>query len=184
LKKLPLGIQTFRKTIEGDNVYVDKTGYIYNLITGASSYFLSRPGRFGKSLLLGTIGEAFGGDRELFKGLWIYDSGYSFPMHPVIKLDMSNIANDNAQILKNSLSDECNHLAKRAQIHISGNEPSDLFKRLIESLHEKNNQKVVILIDEYDKPILDNITEIQTAPDMIIAQQLLYRPDFFCLIRL
>ncbi|MCL1805777.1 MAG: AAA family ATPase, partial [Clostridiales bacterium] len=94
MKKLPIGIQTVRKIIEGDYVYIDKTRYIYDLLNGASCYFLSRPRRFGKSLLLDTIGEAFGGDKELFKGLWIYDSDYTFPKHPVVRLDMSNIANE------------------------------------------------------------------------------------------
>jgi len=69
MKKLPIGMQSFREIIAGDYVYVDKTQHIYNLINGAKHCFLSRPRRFGKSLLLDTIGEAFGGDRELFKGL-------------------------------------------------------------------------------------------------------------------
>ena len=71
MKKLPLGIQNFRKIIEGGYVYVDKTQYVYELTNDASYYFLSRPRRFGKSLLLDTIGEAMGGDKELFKGLFI-----------------------------------------------------------------------------------------------------------------
>ena len=69
MKKLPLGIQSFKDIISGDNVYIDKTKYIYNLITRVKYNFLSRPRRFGKSLLLDTIGEAFGGNKDLFKGL-------------------------------------------------------------------------------------------------------------------
>ena len=91
MKKIPLGIQSFRKIIEGGYVYVDKTQYIYSLLNGASYNFISRPRRFGKSLLLDTIKEALSGNVELFKGLWIYDSGYAFEKHPVIRLDMSNI---------------------------------------------------------------------------------------------
>ena len=91
MKKLPLGIQTFRDIIEGGYVYVDKTQYVYNLINDAKHYFFSRPRRFGKSLLLSTIGEVFGGDRELFRGLWIYDSDYDFIKHPVIRLDLSKM---------------------------------------------------------------------------------------------
>ena len=69
MKKMPLGIQNFREIVHGGYVYADKTQYVYDLINDASYYFLSRPRRFGKSLLLDTIGEAFSGDKELFKGL-------------------------------------------------------------------------------------------------------------------
>ena len=163
MKKLPLGIQNFRKIVEGDYVYVDKTQYIYNLINGASYYFLSRPRRFGKSLLLDTIGEAFSGDKELFKGLWIYDSDYEFKKLPVIRLDMSNMANKTPEILMDALKEEILHFAEKELISISGSEPSTLFKRLIEGLYQKHNQRVVVLIDEYDKPILDHITDIEIA---------------------
>ena len=87
MKKLPLGIQSFRKIVENDCIYVDKTQYIFNLISGASYYFLPQPRRFGKSLLLDTIAEVFSGDRELFKGKWIYNSDYPFKKHPVIRFD-------------------------------------------------------------------------------------------------
>ena len=85
MKKLPLGMQSFREIIEGGYVYVDKTQYVYNLLNEAKYYFLSRPRRFGKTLLLNTISEVFGGDRELFRGLWIYDSDYDFIKHPVFR---------------------------------------------------------------------------------------------------
>ena len=98
MKKLPLGIQTFKEIIQGGYVYVDKTRFIYDLLNGVKCYFLSRPRRFGKSLLLDTIAEVFSGDKELFKGLWIYDSDYAFVKHPVIRLDMSGIANDTPQM--------------------------------------------------------------------------------------
>ena len=163
LKKLPLGIQNFREIAEGDYVYVDKTRFIYNLINDAKYYFLSRPRRFGKSLLLDTIGEAFSGDKELFKGLWIHGSGYDFVKYPVIRIDMSNIANETPEILKGSLKDECNYIAGKEHVSICGDEPSILFKRLIEALYDKHSQRVVVLIDEYDKPILDHIDDIKTA---------------------
>ena len=91
LKRLPIGIQSFRKLREGNYLYVDKTEYIHKLITENDYIFLSRPRRFGKSLLISTIGEIFRGNRELFKGLWIYDSDYDWVEYPVIKLDMSGI---------------------------------------------------------------------------------------------
>ena len=163
MKRLPLGIQNFRKIITGRYVYVDKTQYIYNLLNDAEYYFLSRPRRFGKSLLLDTIGEALGGDKELFKGLFIYDSDYSFEKHPVLRLDMSNIANETPDILKKSLSFELEKRFKREGVSIGNNAPSDLFKALIEELYNKYKQRVVVLIDEYDKPILDHISNVEIA---------------------
>jgi len=163
MKNLPIGIQNFRKIIEGDYVYADKTKYVYDLINDASYYFLSRPRRFGKSLLLDTIAEAFMGNRELFKGLWIYDSGYDFEKHPVIRMDMSNIPNETSEILKKSLMDELNDRIVKEGLSISDTEPGAVFKRLIEGLHEKYGRRVVVLIDEYDKPMLDHISEPEAA---------------------
>ena len=123
MKKLPLGIQNFRKIREGDYVYVDKTQYVYSIISDGSYYFLSRPRRFGKSLLLDTIGEAFNGDRELFKGLWIYGSDYGFGKHPVIRLDMSNIANRSPEILESSLAASLKKRAEAENINIPAEIP-------------------------------------------------------------
>jgi len=106
MKKLPLGIQCFREIVTCNYFYIDKTKYIYKLINGAKYFFLSRPRRFGKSLLLDTISEVFSGDRELFKGFWIYGSDYNFPKHPVIRLDMSNISNNSPSVLEASLFDD------------------------------------------------------------------------------
>ena len=163
MKKLPLGIQNFREIIEGNYVYADKTQYVYDLINDTSYYFLSRPRRFGKSLLLDTIAEAFSGDKELFKGLYIYDSNYRFDKYPVIRLDMSNIATKTPETLEESLSVELRKRIKHEELDIDAGIPSDMYKNLIESLFRKYNQKVVILIDEYDKPILDHIEDIEIA---------------------
>ena len=163
MKKIPLGIQTFKEIVDGNYVYVDKTQHIYDLINGAKYCFLSRPRRFGKSLLLDTIGQVFSGSRELFKGLWIYDSDYIFEKHPVIRLDMSNIPNETPGILKDSIGEELIVLAGKHGIAMTHGEPAVLFKRFIENLHKKYNQKVVVLVDEYDKPILDHINDAETA---------------------
>ncbi len=87
-KKLPIGIQTFRKIIEGDYVYIDKTKQALDLIENYSYIFLSRPRRFGKSLFVDTLNEIFNGNKELFKGLYIYDK-YDFETYPVIRIDWS-----------------------------------------------------------------------------------------------
>ena len=163
MKKLPLGIQNFGKIIEGDYVYVDKTEYIYKLIDGASYYFLSRPRRFGKSLLLDTICEVFRGEKELFKGLWIYDSGYDFAKHPVIRLDMSRTSNETPDILKNSILSHLKTCYSDEGLEIEDATVPDVFVKLILMLHKKYEQRVVVLIDEYDKPILDHITDYDKA---------------------
>jgi len=163
VKKLPIGIQTFSKIIEEDYLYIDKTQYVYNLINGVKCIFLSRPRRFGKSLLLDTIGEAFNGEKELFKGLWIYDSDYDFQKYPVIRLDMSSIANENPDILKISIISNLKNRVKNENLDITEELPSDMLMRLIEGLYKKYKQRVVVLIDEYDKPMLDHINDIKTA---------------------
>ncbi|MCL1804809.1 MAG: AAA family ATPase [Clostridiales bacterium] len=163
MKKLPLGVQTFRKIVEDNSVYADKTKYIYDVIHAAGCYFLSRPRRFGKSLLLDTIAEAFSGDKELFKGLWIYDSDYDFPMHPVILLDMSGVQNSTPEVFDESLSFELRRHYKANGFDPAPGKAADLFKGLIEALYKKNDQKVVVLIDEYDKPILDHLTDVEAT---------------------
>ena len=163
MKKLPLGIQNFKEIMDGGYIYADKTKYIYDLINSAKYYFLSRPRRFGKSLLLDTIGEVFNGDRELFKGLWIYDSGYDFVRHPVLRLDMSNISNKTPDILEKSLLSALTNRIKEEDLDIYDTIPSDMFKHVIEALYRKYNQKIVVLIDEYDKPILDHLTDVKAA---------------------
>ena len=163
MKKLPLGIQSFKKIINGGYVYADKTQYIYSLLNNASYYFLSRPRRFGKSLLLDTISEVFNGDKELFNGLWIYDSDFEFIKHPILRLDMSNISNETPDILKESLLSVLRKRAMEESLDIADEIPSDLFKHLIEALCKKHGQRVVVLIDEYDKPILDHLTNLEVA---------------------
>ena len=163
MKKLPVDIRGFRRIIQGGYVYVDKTQYIYRLLDEYVYCFLSRPRRFGKSLLLSTIGEMFSGDRELFKGLWIDDSDYSFEKHPVIRLDMSNIPNETPEVLKEELTIELKNQMKKEALTIESDILSDIFKLMIEDLSEKYNQRVVVLIDEYDKPILDHIPDIERA---------------------
>jgi len=163
MKPLPIGIQNLKEIIDGGYIYVDKTQYVYELLNDAKYYFLSRPRRFGKSLLLDTISEVCKGNKELFKGLWIYDSDYGFEKHRVLRLDMSNIPNETPETLKNSLSNELRNRVDAENLCISNGHPADAFKRLIESLYVKYGQRVVVLIDEYDKPILDHLAELDVA---------------------
>ncbi|MDR1559537.1 MAG: AAA family ATPase [Clostridiales bacterium] len=161
MKKLPVGIQTFREIIDGNYVYADKTQYIYNLLTNGKCYFLSRPRRFGKSLLLDTIAEVFSGDRELFRGLWIYSSDWDFKKYPVIRMDMSLVDSKNENTLTESLNNKLNEYSE-----VEGFNSvilSSRLQQLIRALHRKYGERVVILIDEYDKPLLDHIIDTETA---------------------
>jgi len=162
MKKLPIGIQEFLKLREGDFLYIDKPRHIYNLINSASYYFLSRPRRFGKSLLLNTIKEIFLGNKELFKDLWIYDK-IDFEKHPVIKISFSYIDYENLG-LKKAIDYMLNQIAEQYGIILKGESYSSKFAELIRKLTQDFN-KVVILIDEYDKPIIDYIDNIPQAEE-------------------
>ncbi|MFH1644736.1 MAG: AAA family ATPase [bacterium] len=162
MKKLPIGIQTFEEIINNNYLYVDKTKQIYDVINSGKAFFISRPRRFGKSLLCSTLEEIFKGNKELFKGLWIYDSDYKWDEHPVIRIDMSSLVTDSPEEFKESLNRNIKNLASKHGIKIDNiSHPKDRIKYLIEELSKKN--KIVIIIDEYDKPILDNISDPTVA---------------------
>lgn len=161
MKRLPLGIQTFRKIIEDDYLYIDKTEDIYNLIQAGEVYFLSRPRRFGKSLLVSTLKEIFAGNRELFKGLYIYDK-IKWQQHPVIHIDFSNITyNKSIEIFEDSFANYLDKIAAQYSAEIKPGALKDKFYELIEKLSKIN--KVVVLVDEYDKPIIDFMREPEKA---------------------
>jgi hypothetical protein len=162
MKKLPIGIQTLSKIIENDYYYVDKTQFVKKLESGGY-YFLSRPRRFGKSLFLDTLKEAFSGNKELFKGLYLYDNWDWNKKYPVIKIDFSGLENESKTLLKEDLSSYLDDIASYYKVELSKKTLPSKFKELIQKLYEKYNQKVVVLIDEYDKPILDVIEDTQKA---------------------
>jgi Protein of unknown function (DUF1703)./Predicted AAA-ATPase. len=126
-------------------------------------YFLSRPRRFGKSLFLDTLKEAFSGNKELFKGLYLYDNWDWEKRYPIIKFDLSQACPDTEENLKESINSFLEDIAKKYQIKLSKRLMPLKFQELIQKLYEKYNQKVVVLIDEYDKPILDVIEDIKKA---------------------
>ena len=164
--RLPLGIQTFAKVREGDFAYVDKTPLALNLANDAGIYFLARPRRFGKSLFLDTLRNLFEAKRELFTGLYAERNWQWEVKYPVIKLDMSGDS-DSVDALKSTLEGKLRRAAKRLDINLSSaSEPAKLFEQLIYEAHERHSRQVVLLIDEYDKPIIDNIGEIELAQQM------------------
>jgi hypothetical protein len=165
LKKLPIGIQSFQDIIEKGFLYVDKTKYINNLLaSGKGAYFLSRPRRFGKSLLVSTLEAIFKNKRSLFKGLWLDSSEYVWEEFPVIKIDMSTVEKSTSERLYSGLRSAVIANAIKEGINLDENKgPSLLFQELIQALVRKYNQQVVILIDEYDDPIIKHINDPEMA---------------------
>lgn len=164
-KKLPLGVQTFREIIENNYLYVDKTKILADLIDTGKYFFISRPRRFGKSLLCSTLAEIFSMNKELFKGLYIYDK-IKWDRHPVINISISSITySETKQVFKNAISDYLIHIADSYGIYIKKNDRpvKAIFREVLERLAEIN--KVVILIDEYDKPIIDYMANLEKAKE-------------------
>lgn len=161
LKPVQASSPTFRDIIEGGFVYVDKTRYLYDLVRYSKGiYFLARPRRFGKSLTISTLEEIFKGEQELFRGLWLYESDYRWQTYPIIRLDFNQERVQSADALQEALSIFLGRVAARYQITLPATNYQRQFLYLIETLAEQGapgHKKVVILIDEYDKPIIDNI---------------------------
>ena len=156
LKRLPVGIQTFSEIVGRDCLYIDKTEYICKMMEFSKYIFLSRPRRFGKSLLVSTLQAYFEGRRELFKGLYIDSVEKEWTAYPVLRFDMSTAKHEGPEELKQELSGK---LSTYEQIYGKGlPDEINLNQRLyglIERAHAQTGKKVVVLIDEYDAPLLD-----------------------------
>jgi len=156
---LPLGIQDFEDMIEGNFVYVDKTKDIYELIRSPKAfYFMSRPRRFGKSLLVSTLGYLFQGRRDLFEGLWIAENtNWKWEKHPVVKVDFNGINSKTATLLEKSLNNLIITIGEEHQISLQSKMIPDSFVELIKKLQSKYKKDIVVLIDEYDKPLINHL---------------------------
>ena len=163
MKPLPAGIQSFADLRSSGYLYVDKTEDIYRMITTGKPYFLSRPRRFGKSLLISAMQAVFEGKRELFEGLYIYDKIDWARKHPVIRLDMSERGHRSAKELESSLHSFIEEKAEEYNISFIEKSLPGRFGELIRNIHRQTGQQVVVLIDEYDKPIIDNLKNIELA---------------------
>ena len=165
-KKLPIGIQTLSTIIQGDYYYVDKTGLVQQLIANGQYYFLSRPRRFGKSLLIDTLKELFEGNQALFSGLQIHDHWDWSQRFPVIRISFGGgelkSREDLNQVLHRQLDEHERTFNLPARYPDHRSRLADLLART----HVQTGQRVVVLVDEYDKPILDNITDSATATIM------------------
>ena len=158
MKDLTASVYSFEKLRNEGYLYVDKTEFIWNLINPAGgSYFLSRPRRFGKSLTLSTLKAVFEGKKELFKGLAIYDKPYDWKPYPVIHLDMANCQAKTIEDLESFIFDTLVELAEDHNVQLRGQSNSKRFEFLIGDIVEKTDSPVVILLDEYDKPLLNTL---------------------------
>ena len=162
-RRLPIGIQTFREIREENCYYVDKTAYMRRLIDESKHYFLSRPRRFGKSLFLDTLKELFEGNEPLFEGLYIHDHYDWSVRYPVVRLDFGSGNFDESGILHKEVMAQLDAVEKETGVESSYDTASARFRHIIQMLHSQAGQRVAVLIDEYDKPILDVLDEPEVA---------------------
>ena len=162
-RKLPIGIQTFREIREEGCYYVDKTPYIRRLVGGGKHYFLSRPRRFGKSLFVDTLKELFEGSEALFEGLAIHDDWNWSARHPVLRLDFSRGDYRIPGYVHQNLMAQLEALERRSGVASDYSTGPERFNHLLEALHERTGRRVVVLVDEYDKPILDALDVPEVA---------------------
>jgi hypothetical protein len=179
MKKLGIGISDFKELIKGNYIYVDKTEYIYKLINSGKYYFLSRPRRFGKSLLLSTIRYLFEGQKELFKGLYIYsynignkslvieDKWNWEETYPVIRISFAKDIK-RKEDLKGRIREELekNYERNGEDMEEGKKDEGSLLEKLVIKINKKKRKQVVVLVDEYDKPILDVIEDKKEAEEV------------------
>ncbi|MDR1064686.1 MAG: AAA family ATPase, partial [Azoarcus sp.] len=165
-KKLPIGIQTFAKIREDNYYYVDKTAFALRMIEEGTAYFLSRPRRFGKSLFLDTLSELFAGNEALFWGLHCHDKWDWRTKYPVIRISFAEGIMGSAVELKIRVLDILAENEQCLGLEKGTGEIPGRFIRLIQVAEAKSGQRAVILVDEYDKPILDNLTRPNLAREM------------------
>lgn len=158
-RKLPIGIQTFAKIREADYYYVDKTGFIRQMIDQGGQYFLSRPRRFGKSLLLDTLAELFAGNEPLFRGLMIYPDWDWTTRYPVIRFSFGGGVVQSPEALECKIWEQLRVNQAALDLTLDETEINSGFAELIRLARAAFGQRVVVLVDEYDKPILDNLTD-------------------------
>ena len=162
-RKLPIGIQTFREIREENYYYVDKTARIQRLMDEGKHYFLSRPRRFGKSLFLDTLKELFEGNEPLFEGLYIHDHWDWSVRHPVVRLDFGSGNFNEPEILHKEVMAQLDTVEKETGVESPYDTASARFRDIIQMLHDQAGQRVAVLVDEYDKPILDVLDEPEVA---------------------
>ncbi len=173
-KELNTSKSTYEQVIEGNYMYVDKTPELYKMVRQTSGqYFLSRPRRFGKSVTISTLKAIFEGKKDLFKGQYIYDQPFDWNVYPIIHLSMNKVRSTTVVEFEEILSNKVEDIANKYNIKLIRKASSDKFEELIKNLSE-NDSKVVILIDEYDKPILDNVLDFEKCDKIRIILKSFY----------
>ena len=162
-RRLPIGIQTFREIREDGCYYVDKTAHARRLLAEGKHYFLSRPRRFGKSLFLDTLKELFEGNEALFEGLVIHDRWDWSVRHPVLRLSFGAGHFQGLGDLRTEVMDRLKAMEDDAAITARPDSAPARFGHLIKTLHGRTGQRVAVLVDEYDKPILDALDTPEVA---------------------
>ena len=159
-KAISTSIYSFKDLIENNCIYVDKTRYLYDIISAPKGqFFCARPRRFGKSLTISTLESIFEGRKELFKECYIYkETDYDWKKYPIIRLDFAKANLSSIELLSSWLVQTLNSIAENNGIKVKNTDPALLFGELIESLYKKEDQTgVVVLVDEYDKPIMEHL---------------------------
>ncbi len=156
----PIGIQSFSEIREGGFVYVDKTAQIYDLASTGKYYFLSRPRRFGKSLLVSTMGAYFSGRKELFSGLAMEVLEKEWRKYPVLHLDLTGSKYTEVGDLREKLDQHLLSWEREYGVKERFEDSGARFGAVIDTAYRKTGEKVVILVDEYEKPIVDNIEDV------------------------
>ena len=164
LKRLPVGIQTFAKIIEDDMLYIDKTEYIWKMIHLSNYIFLSRPRRFGKSLLVSTLQAYFEGRKELFKGTYIDTVEQEWTEYPVLHFSIASGKHMEKEQLERYLLYLLEENERRFGLTSNIKDTNVRMRNLIANVYEKTGKKVVVLIDEYDAPLLDVVHEDTMLP--------------------
>ena len=171
-QRLPVGDSSFESIRSGEFVYVDKTRHLFQMADEGKFYFMSRPRRFGKSLTVSTLRCLFQGKKDLFKGLWIAEnSEWEWKPHPTILLDFNGISHDTPDNLRLGLEEALQNHARQNEIRLKSSLLKGQFKELILSLYQKTGMPVVILIDEYDKPLIDHLGKGEKALDIARANR-------------
>jgi len=172
MKRLPVGVQAFETFASRNCVYVDKTEHILRMTDEGMFYFLSRPRRFGKSLLVSVLKCLFRAKRELFDGLRIAEPGrWEWEEHPVIIIDFNGITYDTPENFRLSLTESLTRMAQEHGITLENSLPKGKFGELISGLRRKTGMPVVILVDEYDKPIIDHLGKGKAAMETARANR-------------
>lgn len=160
-KEISTSTYTFEDLIRGNNLYIDKTAWIHRLVSASKGqFFLSRPRRFGKSLTVSTLEAIFKGKKALFEGLYIDSVDYNWNTFPVIHIDFGAISVETIDILTKRLQTNLRRIADEYEVELETDTPASMFDDLIYALNRKYNTDVVILIDEYDRPLIEHLDDV------------------------